>query len=134
MNDYAKELAKEVLDWYNIYFNVSESSITLVLFNREKFAYEEVVFSSWEDVLCEMLSTMELSNKDTFDEIGELLWKDEEISYVKRLGKQAIPSVGDGMDVKRCPCCGERIMVGQEVCLNCKVYLWEVVLNEDHVG
>ncbi len=30
-------------------------------------------------------------------------------------------------DGKFCPCCGEPIMVGQEVCLNCKVYLWEVV-------
>ena len=38
------------------------------------------------------------------------------------------------MDVKHCPCCGERIMVGQEKCLNCHVYLWEVDLNEDHVG
>lgn len=27
---------------------------------------------------------------------------------------------------KRCPCCGEPIMVGQEKCLNCLVYLWEV--------
>lgn len=27
----------------------------------------------------------------------------------------------------KCPCCGEQIMVGQEVCLNCKVYLWRIV-------
>ena len=27
---------------------------------------------------------------------------------------------------KICPCCGEPIMVGQEACLNCHVYLWEV--------
>ena len=26
---------------------------------------------------------------------------------------------------KICPCCGEPIMVGQEACLNCHVYLWE---------
>lgn len=25
-----------------------------------------------------------------------------------------------------CPCCGEPIMPGQEACLNCLVYLWEV--------
>ena len=31
------------------------------------------------------------------------------------------------MDVKHCPCCGAEIMVGQESCLNCLVYLWEVV-------
>ena len=30
------------------------------------------------------------------------------------------------MDRKYCPCCGEPIMVGQEACLNCHVYLWEV--------
>ena len=35
------------------------------------------------------------------------------------------------MDAKRCPCCGERIMVGQEKCLNCKVYLWEVIRDDD---
>lgn len=29
------------------------------------------------------------------------------------------------MDNKECPCCGEPIMVGQERCLNCLVYLWE---------
>lgn len=28
---------------------------------------------------------------------------------------------------KRCPCCGAEIMAGQEVCLNCLVYLWEGV-------
>ena len=27
---------------------------------------------------------------------------------------------------KYCPCCGEPIMVGQEECLNCRVYLLEV--------
>lgn len=27
---------------------------------------------------------------------------------------------------KYCPCCGHPIRVGQEVCLNCLVYLWEV--------
>lgn len=32
------------------------------------------------------------------------------------------------MDKKHCPCCGEPIMVGQEACLNCRVYyMWEVV-------
>ena len=25
-----------------------------------------------------------------------------------------------------CPCCGEPIMAGQEKCLNCLVYLWEI--------
>ena len=30
------------------------------------------------------------------------------------------------MDVKHCPCCGQRIMVGQEKCTYCLVYLWEV--------
>lgn len=30
------------------------------------------------------------------------------------------------MNRKKCPCCGEPIMVGQEKCLNCHVYLWEV--------
>lgn len=28
------------------------------------------------------------------------------------------------MTSKYCPCCGEPIMVGQEECLNCRVYLW----------
>ena len=28
---------------------------------------------------------------------------------------------------KRCPVCGAEIMAGQEVCLNCWVYLWEVL-------
>lgn len=28
---------------------------------------------------------------------------------------------------KQCPCCGAEIMAGQEVCLNCLVYLWEDV-------
>ena len=27
---------------------------------------------------------------------------------------------------KHCPVCGRPIMVGQQVCLNCLVYLWEV--------
>ena len=27
---------------------------------------------------------------------------------------------------KVCPCCGEPIVPYQEVCLNCKIYLWEV--------
>ena len=31
------------------------------------------------------------------------------------------------MNVRICPCCGEPIRVGQEVCLNCLVYLWEGV-------
>lgn len=31
------------------------------------------------------------------------------------------------MDLKKCPCCGAEIMPGQEQCLNCLVYLWEVV-------
>lgn len=26
----------------------------------------------------------------------------------------------------KCPCCGEPIMAGQEECLYCRVYLWEV--------
>ena len=26
-----------------------------------------------------------------------------------------------------CPVCGAEITAGQQVCLNCKVYLWEVV-------
>ncbi len=26
----------------------------------------------------------------------------------------------------RCPCCGQPIMAGQEACLYCRVYLWEV--------
>lgn len=30
------------------------------------------------------------------------------------------------MDQKKCPCCGEPIVVGQEECLNCRVYLLEV--------
>lgn len=30
------------------------------------------------------------------------------------------------MNRKYCHCCGEPIMVGQEACLNCRVYLWEV--------
>ena len=27
---------------------------------------------------------------------------------------------------KHCPVCGAEIMAGQEACLNCRVYLWEV--------
>ena len=88
MSDYAKELAKEVLCWYNIDFTESESSITLFFFNVKKMTVEETVFSSWEDVLCEMLFTMEESNKCTFDEIGKHVWKDEEILYVKSLVEQ----------------------------------------------
>lgn len=30
------------------------------------------------------------------------------------------------MNPRICPCCGEPIMVGQEKCVNCHVYLWEV--------
>ena len=26
-----------------------------------------------------------------------------------------------------CPCCGAEITAGQQLCLNCRVYLWEVV-------
>ena len=26
-----------------------------------------------------------------------------------------------------CPCCGEEILPYQKECLNCRVYLWEVV-------
>lgn len=85
MSDYTKELAKDVLNWYNIDFTESESAITLFLFNVKKMAIEPTVFSSWKDVLCEMLSTMEESNKDTFDEIGERIWSDEEILYVKKV-------------------------------------------------
>lgn len=29
-------------------------------------------------------------------------------------------------NVRVCPVCGEPITPGQEVCLNCLVYLWEV--------
>ena len=29
--------------------------------------------------------------------------------------------------IKHCPCCGAEIVPGQQVCLNCLVYLWEVV-------
>jgi hypothetical protein len=36
------------------------------------------------------------------------------------------------MKNKYCPCCGDPIMVGQEECLNCRVYLWEV--GEHGVG
>jgi predicted nucleic acid-binding Zn ribbon protein len=28
---------------------------------------------------------------------------------------------------KHCPVCGAEIIAGQEVCLKCRVYLWEVV-------
>lgn len=28
---------------------------------------------------------------------------------------------------KHCPCCGAEIMAGQEECLYCREYLWEVV-------
>ena len=87
MSDYSKELAKEVLCWYNIDFTESESSITLFLFNVKKMTMELAVFSSFEDVLCEMLFTMEESNKCTFEEINEHIWTDEEILYVKSLGK-----------------------------------------------
>lgn len=90
MSDYTKELAKDVLHFYNIDFNESESSITLFLFNVEKMAAEPAVFSSWEDVLCEMLFTMEESNKDTFEEVGEHVWSDEEMLHVKMLGKQVM--------------------------------------------
>ena len=34
------------------------------------------------------------------------------------------------MDVKHCPYCGHPIMIGQEKCLNCLTYLWEVVADE----
>lgn len=86
MIDYTKELAKDVLDWYNIDFTESESDITLLLFNTKKMAIEPTVFSSWEDVLREMLPTIEESNKDTFEEIGEHVWSCEEILHVKLLG------------------------------------------------
>ena len=56
-------------------------------------------------------------------------WSVDIIAHILR----HIP-VRNGMDVKHCPCCGERIIVGQEACLNCNVYLWEVDWNEDHVG
>ena len=26
-----------------------------------------------------------------------------------------------------CPCCGAEIIAGQQECLNCRIYLWEVV-------
>lgn len=93
MSNYAKELAEEVLHWYNIDFTESESSITVFFFDKKKMAIEPTEFSSWEDVLCEMLFTMEESNKDTFEEIGEHIWSDEEILYVKRLGKQGAGDV-----------------------------------------
>lgn len=28
---------------------------------------------------------------------------------------------------KHCPCCGAEIVPYQQECLNCRVYLWEVV-------
>ena len=90
MSDYTKGLAKDVLHFYNIGFTESESFITLFLFNAEKMATEPAVFSSWEDVLCEMLFTMEESNKDTSEEIGEQVWSDEEMLHVKMLGKQVM--------------------------------------------
>jgi len=86
MSDYTKELAKDVLDWYNIDFTESESGITLFLFDTKKMAIEPTAFSSWEDVLREMLPTMEESNKDTYEEIWEYVWSYEEILYVKLLG------------------------------------------------
>lgn len=88
MSEYAKELAKEVLNFYNIDFTESETSITLFLFDVGKMDVEPAVFSSWQDVLCEMLFTMEESNKCTLEEIGEHVWGDEEILYVKRLAEQ----------------------------------------------
>jgi hypothetical protein len=88
MPDYAKELAKDVLHFYNIDFTESESSITVFFFDVKKMAIEPTVFSSWEDVLCEMLFTMEETNNCTLEEIGEHVWSDEEILYVKMLEKQ----------------------------------------------
>lgn len=85
MSDYAKELAQDVLHFYNIDFTESESSITVFFFDVKKMAIEPTVFSSWEDVLCEMLFTMEETNKDTFEEIREHVWSDKEILYVKRI-------------------------------------------------
>ena len=85
MSEYAKELAKDVLHWYNINFIESESSITVFFFDKEKMDIEPALFSSWKDVLCEMLFTMEESNKDTFEEIGEHVWPDKEILYVRKL-------------------------------------------------
>lgn len=35
------------------------------------------------------------------------------------------------MDRKHCPCCGKPIIVGQEICLNCHAYLWEVADGMD---
>ena len=37
----------------------------------------------------------------------------------------------DIKDAKHCPCCGHPIMVGQERCTYCLIYLWEVVSSED---
>lgn len=88
MSDYTKELAQDVLHFYNIDFTESESSITVFFFDVKKMTVEPSVFSSWEDVLCEMLFTMEESNKDTFEEIGEHVWTDKEILYVKIIRKQ----------------------------------------------
>lgn len=93
MCDYAKELAQDVLHFYNIDFSETESSITVFLFNKKNMDIEPTVFSSWKDVLCEMLFTMEESNKDTFEEIGEHVWSDDEILYVKRIGKGVIPII-----------------------------------------
>lgn len=90
MSDYAKELAQDVLHFYNIDFTESELSITVFFFDVKKMAIEPTVFSSWEDVLCEMLFTMEESNKDTFEEVGEHVWSDEEIQYVKRISKEVM--------------------------------------------
>lgn len=91
MSDYTKELAQDVLHFYNIDFTESESSITVFFFDVKKMAIEPAVFSSWEDVLCEMLFTMEESNKDTFEEIGEQVWSDKEILYVKRIRSEGEP-------------------------------------------
>ena len=93
MNNYAKELAKDVLRFYNIDFAESESSITVFFFNKKKMDIDPALFSSWEDVLCEMLFTMEESNKDTFEEIGEHVWTDEEIQYVKSIKKGGFPII-----------------------------------------
>ena len=90
MTDHTKELAKDVLHFYNIDFTESESSITVFFFDVQKMAVNPTVFSSWEDVLCEMLFTMEESNKDTFEEVGEHVWSDEEIQYVKRISKEVM--------------------------------------------
>ena len=59
-------------------------------------------------------------------------WTVDVIAHIlKNLADSQHPDI---KDAKHCPCCGAEIMVGQESCLNCLVYLWEVYEDEDHAG